>query len=91
MAYPRKTHKILDLDGNLRRVGYDHTDDVFGTRTVKGLLPVHPQRKTPYWLCVCECGITSEIRAESLRAGKGHTCRTCANRNTMKMRFGDNK
>lgn len=46
-----------------------------------GLVPVSPVRKTDgsnrsiwFWLCKCDCGVTKEVRASTLRSGASRSC-----------------
>jgi len=32
------------------------------------------ERRSPYWLCLCDCGNTKKIRADNLKAGRTNSC-----------------
>lgn len=63
-----RNYKPVRARANLK----DITGQKFGYMTVVRLLGIH--NKHAYWLCLCDCGNTAEIRGEALRSGHTLSC-----------------
>jgi hypothetical protein len=59
----------------------DLTGQQFGKWTVLGRDKSRPSRRV-LWICLCECGTKSSVRADQLNTGRSRSCKACGRERT---------